>query len=603
MANSSTLIMEDGVVQNCSAFNGGGIYIIDSYFTMNGGTIKNNSNYMSKGGNLPSGGGVYIGGNGVMTFNGGTIEGNKASEGGGIAVGGYYFHTSSDSVENFIMNGGTITNNSATTCGGGIFLQASYSGTINAGYITDNYTGSGNFGGGGIYVNGGASKYTDGIMRLYNVCITDNNAGYEGGGIAGCSTSYIQTHQEDGSVIYGNTANGKKDDILVSNSNGAGATTSKPTTKYLSALMLNGEPSDWRYVSTGASAGVNYLHADGSIHIYANVTADSESVKDAVSSAKVFITGNEAKVRGGGIGTNGVVIIGKDSTTTEMDYSVQVTKKWVDENNAYNTRPSRIWIWLLRNGEKIGSLEYRQDDLEGTLAFGNLPLEDENGEAYVYTIEEDSTGIEGVYTSEIKKNSDESYTVTNTLITKRDFEFTKTDESGTAFGNGDAEFKLYSCSHVHDDSCGALAEGGTCNHTHSDLVSEETGNCWAELSTSSTDKNGKVSFKDLETGDYMLVETKTKSGYQLPDGQWLVHIEAIGNKVTITAHGDMPPAFKVTEANNVKTYSLPNYKVMTPPLSGGRGTIIFTVIGVILLSTAEVMHIVFARKKRKMQRV
>jgi ribose/xylose/arabinose/galactoside ABC-type transport system permease subunit len=42
---------------------------------------------------------------------------------------------------------------------------------------------------------------------------------------------------------------------------------------------------------------------------------------------------------------------------------------------------------------------------------------------------------------------------------------------------------------------------------------------------------------------------------------------------------------------------------MTPPLSGGRGTIIFTVIGVILLSTAEVMHIVFARKKRKMQRV
>jgi hypothetical protein len=65
----------------------------------------------------------------------------------------------------------------------------------------------------------------------------------------------------------------------------------------------------------------------------------------------------------------------------------------------------------------------------------------------------------------------------------------------------------------------------------------------------------------------------------------------------------MPPAFKVTEANNVKTYSLPNYKVMTPPLSGGRGTIIFTVIGVILLSTAEVMHIVFARKKRKMQRV
>lgn len=85
------------------------------------------------------------------------------------------------------MTGGTIDGNSAGATGGGIFVQAAYTGIISnleskanitARYITNNKmlnSGITNslFGGGGIYVNGyDFDGFSNGELFLENVIIT-----------------------------------------------------------------------------------------------------------------------------------------------------------------------------------------------------------------------------------------------------------------------------------------------------------------------------------------------------------------------------------------------------------------------------------------------
>ena len=84
------------------------------------------------------GGGVYVDG-GTFVMNGGTISGNSARSGGGVHM---YSGT-------FTMNDGTISGNSATSYdGGGVYV---YSGTfnMNGGVITNN---SAAMRGGGVYI-------------------------------------------------------------------------------------------------------------------------------------------------------------------------------------------------------------------------------------------------------------------------------------------------------------------------------------------------------------------------------------------------------------------------------------------------------------------
>ena len=195
------------------------------------------------------------------------------------------------------------------------------------------------------------------------------------------------------------------------------------------------------------------------------------------------------------------------------------------------------------------------------------------------------------------------------------FEFIKTDEDGNPFGEGDAEFQLYSCGHVHDADCGGQVDEDECNHyheldsggniiggNHSPTATNEDGCCWLveghTVRTEQTDDTGRVVFSALGSGDYILAETKTKEGYQLPVGQWLLHVDAISGTVTITARGDIPPAFKV-ERTSTEVLMLPNYRQMTLPASGGAGTIAFTIGGIVLIGIAVILIVVLSKKKPK----
>ena len=124
-----------------NSYQGGGVYVSGN-FTMNGGTISNNTATYSV-----SGGGVYVdGSNGVFNMNGGTICGNTGHDGGGVFVG-----SSGNNLGVFTMTGGTISGNTGYNGGGvnnlGIF-------TMTGGNISNNDITS--YNGGGVYMENGS---------------------------------------------------------------------------------------------------------------------------------------------------------------------------------------------------------------------------------------------------------------------------------------------------------------------------------------------------------------------------------------------------------------------------------------------------------------
>ena len=143
------------ISDNTSRKSGGGVYLTTGTFNMSGGTITDNVSKDSGGGvckaagtfnmsggtitdntSKDSGGGVY---NATGTFNmsGGEIKGNKSGIGGGV-------YNAPDSFTKIIMSGqAEISNNQATSVGGGVFASKDNAITLNnAVKITGNTVGS-----------------------------------------------------------------------------------------------------------------------------------------------------------------------------------------------------------------------------------------------------------------------------------------------------------------------------------------------------------------------------------------------------------------------------------------------------------------------------
>jgi hypothetical protein len=120
--NKGTFTMNGGTIYNNTANSGAGVYMYDGTFTMNGGTISGNT--------ADNGGGVYVN-SGTFTKTGGAIVGNAAkSSGGGVYVNGGAFN----------MRGGNIAKNTAVSSGGGVCVNRgkfAKTGGIIAGYKND----------------------------------------------------------------------------------------------------------------------------------------------------------------------------------------------------------------------------------------------------------------------------------------------------------------------------------------------------------------------------------------------------------------------------------------------------------------------------------
>ena len=354
-----------GEAGNTNYALGGGIFAKNATITINGGYITNNCengacNQDSYG--CHGGGGIAtIGGN--LTMAGGYVTGNRSTEaGGGMYVGHYNVAGTA-----FTMTGGTIASNCATDSeGGGIRISGGTNGTIEASgdkvYITNNCTNSDfDWGGGGIFVQ------RNGHLVITSSLITNNSAGGFGGGVGACPTGKTLIVNEDGAAIYGNEASGEhmsgggngkdydtelasksdvfkssgyKDYFCVRDREGAGDYISLVT-----GLMAGGGAANWKGscdekpVTIGRTG---YAAAKFLFGLTAN--PDSEAISSAQAAAHVLISGNSAYTHGGGIMTNGGLILGNPgetdvvTATPELDITgtKALTKDGVKQNEGLN---------------------------------------------------------------------------------------------------------------------------------------------------------------------------------------------------------------------------------------------------------------------------
>lgn len=368
---NGTLNISGGAVTgnwvNSGHDNGGGIYVNSGTLNLSGeGYVTNNykacdcNDCQNDVNNTHGGGGIALANGSVMNMTGGYVTGNYS----GLAGGGIYAGFFGNNVK-FTMSGGTIASNCAELGeGGGLRIAGGTNGVIRATnkvYITNNITNSNNdWGGGGIFVQ------EKGNLSIVNSLITNNSAGGFGGGVGACPTGETLIVNKDGAAIYGNEASGTNmsvggngkdydrslalnstvfmskgyaDYFCVRKKEGANAPISLVT-----GLMAGGGAANWtgscdeQPVSIGPSgyAAAKYLFG-------LDAHPDGAAKSQAVNAAKVIITGNHSNIHGGGIMTNGGLILGDPggkvvTATPELDITgtKALLKDGVKQNEGLN---------------------------------------------------------------------------------------------------------------------------------------------------------------------------------------------------------------------------------------------------------------------------
>lgn len=410
---TSSLAMSGGTIADNTAKRGGGVCVRENgTFTMSGGTISGNSTAVDSDTiQQPNagGGGVFVEDNAAFEMTNGTITGNKTNGmGGGVAtavlsendtVGGGRFH----------MTGGTISDNTAS-CGGGVY---SWSGrnrvVLEGGNIVNN---TAYRQGGGVYVS-----HAPWSITIKNALITANKAAIQGGGIWSCPVGTVSLGTD--AAVFGNTAGKSADDAAFllkwdktystsfsGKMYGGGLVTWYRDTSIAAGDQNYGAFGGDRY--DAANPGAPVEPASGAIKGYGLKAVVSAESKALAETAPLKIMGNTAE-RGGGVGTNGEVIIpGED--TLENPLSLTVHKVW-SGTSAYPTAVTVNLIRIAKDGTRtaIGTvlLSERSTDKDGkTWSYTFAKLDG----AYTYTVEEEA--VDGFNTS-ISGSMADGFTITN----------------------------------------------------------------------------------------------------------------------------------------------------------------------------------------------
>lgn len=440
---------------------------------------------------LGQGGGVYVAMKGTFTMSGtANISNNHAGEGGGI----YVTQGSENKVTytgKFQMTGGSVSGNIAHLGeGGGIYIQSNNEGNlISGGSITNNETHTTeDLGGGGIYVENSSQ------LHLTDALITDNYAQGLGGGIAACIHGKIASFALNGAAVYGNhapSAISPADSVgfvksismkffsmlkPYKNANGnlvsfdqykvqvngyhtfidsyhlwegdtnfqnkaqdifsAGSDTQSSGGAIVSNQMLGGLANWSGYARTGeVTTTIDETNNDV---VKAGTLLALTAAPDPMPTqqAKVTISGNKStKTHGGGLATNGLVLIGTKAIVEPNPVELQISKTFDGSEKEFTfglfaengTTP-------IKNGNKDVTATLKASsskDGEATLtipasAFTDLPKKG-NSKDYTFKVKEINTsttdGVDydnNVYTVKVtvkttvdtQKLGDASYTVT-----------------------------------------------------------------------------------------------------------------------------------------------------------------------------------------------
>ena len=420
LLGASTFTMNRGSICNNSGQCGTAVYLTASSnaakarFTMNGGTLSNNESHSYTPYSTPTGA-VFVKYSAEFVLNEGTITGNCAygGAGGGVAVMDEL--PTEEHGTAFTMNGGTISNNTASgyRCSGGGIYSCSNCVSLLGGRIENNSA----YDGGGIYSEGNTEIYT--TLHIQNALITGNTAD-QGGGLWFCPTGDAKLYMQDGAVIYGNTAASAGDDFaspeVATGAGGNGGVT-------LPDYFPNGKVIQWfsdgfLYAPAGnrGTSGqgtryntVEYAKRVTGVQNEKKGLALKSVVSDGVSipaTGSLIITGNQASHGGGGIGANGGVVIGE---ATSLSYSISVKKVW--DNPGYeDTQPSGVTIHLKERdtGDIVSTAELTGEN-GWQHTFTDLPLSPDH-----YTVTEQP--LEG-YKATYYQDADGNFIITNTYLT------------------------------------------------------------------------------------------------------------------------------------------------------------------------------------------
>lgn len=337
---------------------GGGVYTKGATVTISGSAnITNNrveaqvTNQDIYNNGLLGGGGIASTSSdskkGSLTMTGGSVTANYSHEAGGGIYAGFW-----NQAITFKMAGGTIAGNVAENAeGGGLRISTGTHATIDADadgkiYITNNktMTGSnsgegrkGDWGGGGIFIQ------KNGRLNILKSLITDNKAGGWSGGIGACPTGETIVSHSDGAAIYNNTDNvgqdgtplnephysaggdgkkqdqlpayitdnfkkfGHKDFFLVRDMQGADKTIAVVLGK-----MLGGGSAGWHGTCDNNEIKIDANGGAEAKYMFGLEAHPTDQAKiDAQSAATTIISGNYSYTHGGGIMTNGDLIVGE----------------------------------------------------------------------------------------------------------------------------------------------------------------------------------------------------------------------------------------------------------------------------------------------------
>lgn len=389
--DNSTLEISDGVIAGNYAPSGGGVYALNSTVNMVGGIISGNgtNNYESgygagicaedsmvtitngyitnnkyqfytdeghKGNGCHGGGGIAAFShnegqkNGSLVISGGYITGNYSAEAGGAVYAGAW----NRALSRFTFSGGTIASNVAEHSeGGGIRISAPTESVFEVpidshadshAYITNNTTNTSNdWGGGGVFVQGGNGSVQPASLRISNALITNNHAKGFGGGFAACPTGKTAITDTDGIAIFGNSdengvkrSGGTHEKTDDKDEKDGGEITEKfkeaghqdlffirdhTNGEYIAAVtgqMLGGGAANWTGTidKTPTSIG-KYEGAQAKYMIGLRSEPIQDDKDAATAAASLFITGNSSNIHGGGIMTNGDVVAG-DTTQVSV---------------------------------------------------------------------------------------------------------------------------------------------------------------------------------------------------------------------------------------------------------------------------------------------
>ena len=394
---------------------GGGVYTMLATVTISGSACITNNRAEARIANkdlnnkgLLGGGGIASTNGAILTMTGGSVTANYSHEAGGGIYAGFY----GQGVV-FTMSSGFIAGNKSDNAeGGGLRISGGTTGEINAEnasnriYITNNktMTGSnddrgGDWGGGGVFVQEG------GTLNIVKTLITNNKAGGWGGGIGACPTGKTIVSYSKGAAIYDNADNVDQDNTPLDpphySAGGNGKTEdsnndyigdpfknhghkdfflvrkndSNNTVALVLGKMLGGESAGWQGTCDRIPVTIDPNGGAEAKYMFGLEAHPTPYAKDkAQAEATTIISGNYSYTHGGGIMTNGDLIVGEvNDLRVYPSMKLQATKALVDaEGNKQSLDGHAYKFQLLRqkvNGTKAPSWK---DD--GTLDMGECSV-------------------------------------------------------------------------------------------------------------------------------------------------------------------------------------------------------------------------------------